>query len=91
MAQIGMVSIGVLHPLKIWICSRPIPKKYAPQLGGYCALAVSKGFTAQIDPNSWHIEDGKLYLFNDDNVKSDWLAELDNGVVKQCEVNWTAE
>ncbi len=27
------------------------PEKYAPQLGGYCAFAASKGFTANPDPD----------------------------------------
>src|SRR5205085_9542520 len=28
------------------------PVKYAPQYGGYCAWAVSRGYTAGIDPRS---------------------------------------
>ena len=38
------------------------PDKYAPQYGGYCAWAVSKGGTANGDPEVWRIVDGKLYL-----------------------------
>src|ERR1043165_4499059 len=38
------------------------PEHYAPQYGGYCAYAVSKGRTASIDPEAWKIVDGKLYL-----------------------------
>jgi hypothetical protein len=26
------------------------PEKYSPKYGGYCAYAVSRGFTADIDP-----------------------------------------
>ena len=37
------------------------PAKYAPQYGGYCAWAVSQGYTAKGDPNHWKIVDGKLY------------------------------
>jgi YHS domain-containing protein len=29
------------------------PEKYAPQYGGYCAWAVSQGYTAKIDPAAW--------------------------------------
>ena len=36
--------------------------KYAPQYGGYCAWAVSQGYTAKGDPNHWKIVDGKLFL-----------------------------
>jgi YHS domain-containing protein len=38
------------------------PDRYAPQYGGFCAYAVSKGRTASIDPEAWKIVDGKLYL-----------------------------
>ena len=40
------------------------PRQYAPQYGGYCAYAVSKGHTADISPKAWKIVDGKLYLNN---------------------------
>jgi hypothetical protein len=40
------------------------PMSYAPQYGGFCAGSVSMGkITDNIDPNSWRIIDGKLYLF----------------------------
>ena len=38
------------------------PKAYAPQYGGYCAWAVSQGYTAKGDPLAWSIYKGKLYL-----------------------------
>ena len=38
------------------------PEMYTAQYGGYCAWAMADGKTAGIDPDSWHIEDGKLYL-----------------------------
>ena len=40
------------------------PISYAPQYGGFCAGSMSVGLvTDNIDPNSWRIIDGKLYLF----------------------------
>ncbi|MEM9339185.1 MAG: YHS domain-containing (seleno)protein, partial [Bacteroidota bacterium] len=33
------------------------PDSYVPQYGGYCAYAVSQGYTAKVDPNSWKIVD----------------------------------
>jgi len=40
------------------------PMSYAPQYGGFCAGSMSVGLvTDNIDPNSWRIIDGKLYLF----------------------------
>ena len=40
------------------------PMSYAPQYGGFCAGSMSVGnVTDNIDPNSFRIIDGKLYLF----------------------------
>lgn len=64
------------------------PEKYAPQFGGYCAAAVSIGLTAKVDPKSWHIEDGKLYLFFNDDPKQDYIAEIGNGIVQKAESKW---
>lgn len=38
------------------------PEKYAPEYGGYCAWAVSRGSTADIDPQAWVIHDDRLFL-----------------------------
>jgi len=63
------------------------PTQYMPQFGGYCSFAVSKGFTANSDPNSFEIIDGKLYFFADGNVQEDWKADI-NGNLKICKDNW---
>ena len=38
------------------------PDRYSPQYGGYCALGISAGEYADINPEAWSIVDGKLYL-----------------------------
>ncbi len=38
------------------------PERYAPAYGGYCAWAVSRNSVADIDPNSFVIHEGQLYL-----------------------------
>ncbi len=38
------------------------PDKYAPLYGGYCAYAVSKGYTATTDPAAWSVVEDQLYL-----------------------------
>jgi hypothetical protein len=48
------------------------PQRFAPQFGGFCAYAVSQGYTAPIDPNAWSIVDGKLYLNLNLNVQRLW-------------------
>lgn len=63
------------------------PEKYAPQFGGYCAFAVSKGFTANTDPDAFKIINGKLYLFADKNVLEKWVEGGDESF-KKCEENW---
>ncbi|GAB2659826.1 YHS domain-containing (seleno)protein [Vibrio panuliri] len=63
------------------------PSQYAPQYGGYCAWAVSKGYTAKIDPNAWHIYQGKLYLNYSKSVQSTWMEDVSGNVMK-ADANW---
>lgn len=63
------------------------PEKYTPEFGGYCAFAVSKGFTANTDPNSFEIINEKLYLFDGESVKTDWNTNLKDNLQK-CQTNW---
>ena len=64
------------------------PEKYAPQFGSFCAFAVSKGFTADIMPDAWYIEDGNLYVFADKNVRDEWVATLPDGSLQLSKDNW---
>ena len=48
------------------------PQRYAPQYGGFCAYAVSKGYTADTDPQAWRIVDGRLFLNYDRDVQKIW-------------------
>jgi len=64
------------------------PESYAPQFGGFCSFAVSTGFTADISPDAWHIENGKLYLFADQNVRDNWVAGLGDGLLQKSSANW---
>lgn len=63
------------------------PAAYAPQFGGYCAWAVSQGYTANIDPASWKIVSGKLYLNYDPGVQARWAQDIP-GFIAQAEKNW---
>ncbi|MEE9358919.1 MAG: YHS domain-containing (seleno)protein [Hyphomicrobium sp.] len=65
------------------------PAKYAPQYGGYCAYAVSKGSTAKGDPQAWTVHDGKLYLNYNKNVRAMWAKDIP-GNVKKGDANWPA-
>jgi YHS domain-containing protein len=63
------------------------PEKYAPQYGGYCAYAVSKGYTAKGDPNAWSVVDGKLYLNFNKSVRATWQTDI-QGNISNANANW---
>lgn len=56
------------------------PQQYTPQFGGYCAWAVSNGYTAKIDPEAWKIVGGKLYLNYSKDVQKMWEKEIDKRI-----------
>lgn len=63
------------------------PEQYAPQFGGYCAWAVSQGYTASGDPQFWKIVDGKLYLNYDADVQKKWEKDIP-GFIGKAQQNW---
>jgi YHS domain-containing protein len=63
------------------------PQRYAPQYGGFCAWAVSQGYTASIDPNAWKIVDGKLYLNYSKGVQRQWDRDIP-GHISKANANW---
>jgi YHS domain-containing protein len=63
------------------------PARYAPQYGGYCAWAVSQGYTAGIDPSAWAIVDGKLYLNYNRSIQNRWQADRTNHIAS-ANRNW---
>nr|WP_228481449.1 YHS domain-containing (seleno)protein [Vibrio fluminensis] len=63
------------------------PQKFAPQYGGYCAWAVSEGYTASIDPEAWYIHDDKLYLNYSQSVQRTWQKDV-TGNINKADANW---
>ncbi|MEM7098047.1 MAG: YHS domain-containing (seleno)protein [Pseudomonadota bacterium] len=63
------------------------PEKFAPQYGGYCAFAVSHGFTKPVDEDAWRIVDGKLYLNLSKRVKKKWEKDVPGNIAKG-DANW---
>ena len=63
------------------------PEKFAPQYGGYCAWAVSQGYTASIDPQVWAIVDDKLYLNYSKGVQKRWEGDIP-GHIAEANTNW---
>jgi len=57
------------------------PERYAPQYGGFCAVAVSEGKLVPVNPETYKITDDKLYLFYNGehgNTKPQWEADEAN-------------
>lgn len=63
------------------------PAAYAPQYGGYCAYAVSQGYTASTVPEAWTIVDDKLYLNFSTSVKRRWERDIP-GYIEAANANW---
>lgn len=63
------------------------PARFAPQYGGYCAWAVSQGYTAKGDPANWRIVDGKLYLNYNTEVQRMWEKDI-SGNIDAADGNW---
>ena len=63
------------------------PEAYAPQYGGYCAWAVSEGYTASSDPQAWRIADGRLYLNYSEGVQKTWVQDIPGNIAK-ADANW---
>jgi YHS domain-containing protein len=63
------------------------PEAYAPQFGGYCAYAVSEGYTASTVPEAWSIVDGKLYLNYSKRVRRIWERDMPGHIAKG-NANW---
>jgi YHS domain-containing protein len=63
------------------------PEKFAPQYGGYCAWAVSQGYTASADPMRWKIVQGKLYLNYDQEVQKKWETDIP-GFIQKANASW---
>ena len=70
------------------------PEKYIPQYGGYCAYAMGEsGKKVNINPETFEIRDGKLYLFYNawgTNTLELWLKDDVKGLQKKADQNWEA-
>ncbi len=64
------------------------PNRYSPQFGGYCALGISAGEYADIDPEAWTIVDGKLYLNKTKGYRKEW-RKAPAAYLTTADYNWT--
>lgn len=63
------------------------PVAYAPQYGGYCAWAVSQGYTAPGRPQHWRVVDNKLYFNYNGEIQSRWERNIP-GFISSANTNW---
>lgn len=63
------------------------PEKFAPRFGGFCAYAVSKGYTYDADPLRWRIVDGRLYVNYNAQAQREWEKDVPGNIAKG-EANW---
>lgn len=68
------------------------PDKYEPAYGGWCAYAMGKrAAKVNIDPTTFEIRDGKLYLFYNrfmTNTLNSWKDEGPNQLKQKADKNW---
>jgi YHS domain-containing protein len=65
------------------------PAAFLPQLGGYSVFGMAKGKRFDVNPTSFDIIDGKLYLSRNKKVRQLWQANPD-GYLDRAEENWRA-
>jgi YHS domain-containing protein len=67
------------------------PARYEPEYGGWCAYAMgAKGEKVEIDPGTFKILNGKLYLFYNrffNNTLKDWNKD-ENNLRTKADANW---
>ena len=70
---------------------RAKPDKYIPRYGGWCAYAIgSKGELVNVDPETFKIIDGRLYLFYNayfNNTLKKWNMNEEE-LLKMADYNW---
>lgn len=88
--QKGSSKFAVKHDGALWHFAsqanadafKADPDAYAPQYGGHCAWAMSRGSLAPGDPTLYKIHGGKLYLNFNRSVQQTWLDDIDGFIAK---------
>ena len=65
------------------------PTAYAPQFGGYCAFAASRGYLAPTIPEAWTLHNGQLFLNANLRARTLWLQDIE-GIIAKGRANWPA-
>ena len=66
---------------------RETPEAFAPQFGGYCAFAASRGYLAPTIPEAWTLHEGQLFLNASLRARELWLQDIPGNIAKG-RANW---
>ncbi|RTZ02281.1 YHS domain protein [Flavobacterium bomense] len=95
----GKKEITALHEGVVYYFSMPVNKdyflknssKFEPQYGGWCAFAMGdSNEKVSINPETFKIKNGKLYLFYNaffNNTLKSW-NQNESGLMMKADVNW---
>ena len=66
------------------------PEKYLPAYGGWCATAMARGEKVQIEPSSFKVTNGRLFLFYNGlfgNAIKDWNKD-ESALTVKADAQW---
>lgn len=58
------------------------PERYAPQFGALCAMGVALDQKFDGDPQTWRIENDRLYLNLNTDIQSTWMTDVPGHLLK---------
>jgi YHS domain-containing protein len=61
--------------------------KFVPGYGGYCAMAAAMNRLSKADPKVFHLHEGRLLVFTNEDFKSQFLADPAGNKAK-ADANW---
>lgn len=67
------------------------PDKYVPAYGGWCAYAMVEGDKVEVDPETFKIVDGRLFLYYNGllgNTLKRWNKGNEGEQVRRADANW---
>jgi len=67
------------------------PARYEPAHGGWCSYAMLEGDKVQVDPKSFIVKDGRLFLFYKGflgDTRAKWLKADHATEAKTADANW---
>ena len=63
-------------------------ERYAPQYGGWCAMAMGSGRVVEVDlENAWTVDNDKLYFNVSESVRLRWLRGLSRNL-RRADAKW---